>query len=465
MSSSEWETLLNSYDQLKEAMLLLLQTKTNYMKCLQFLFFGLAAISETDARTCAKLCVDAFEADPRQEAHSAVTWKLMKPGSWFHEELTQFIQGTLRSSCSVAFQIQIATWRFGSACETTIEAKHQRVSMSSKGKSLGPVRVSLANRMPMLQRNLLSGHYDGAELLQCFHFARNLKNLVKTFGLEDHPTLSGRQLEYGDVARAIYHATLPDLFSEKGEQSKANVTHKRKAAEAEAKLVGKSTALVDYSSVWGNACQSHIETISNANTTFCMPADIMSVECLKAVLAKPMAKRRRLDDGSPERPGPEFESSGGDGIPCVFFNVVLANIGAKKFPRVAPGGGGKVKRGQIAISVHAQVSSSADEVPVIQRTRSSFDTASMYIWDGLMSDDRDHIREHALMWRGSGSNQSSLAWTFSDLHVGSHSHKQVSSVIAAMIFTQDKGLAATEHQQPILDACAERGSHPEFASL
>ena len=81
----------------------------------------------------------------------------------------------------------IAKLRHGAAVETTIEEKHARTTLARKRHHIGPVRLSLANRLPLLGRWLQKKHVSPEDLLRKFSEARSLKRAATLLGLRDHP--------------------------------------------------------------------------------------------------------------------------------------------------------------------------------------------------------------------------------------------------------------------------------------
>jgi hypothetical protein len=158
-------------------MLLLLKVKTAHVDKLPWLFCALAHTDEGIARSYGKLIKDAWSQDPRREAHHRITWSLMKPGSAFSQALDAFVAGAARSSLPVEFRMRIASFRFVAFVETTIEAKHARTSLARKAHHLGPVRISLANRLPFLERSIRTGHIEVEQLIQKFQQARHLADV------------------------------------------------------------------------------------------------------------------------------------------------------------------------------------------------------------------------------------------------------------------------------------------------
>ena len=85
----------------------------------------------------------------------------------------------------------LASWRFISVAESTIESKHAKVSLAERSHPIGPTRVSLANRLPLLERWLLRGHVDVQTIIHHFARARKLSGIAALLGFERHPALRG----------------------------------------------------------------------------------------------------------------------------------------------------------------------------------------------------------------------------------------------------------------------------------
>jgi hypothetical protein len=157
-------------------MLVLLKLKTAHLDKLPWLFCGLAHTDEQIARSIASRIRELWQHDPRQHVHHRLTWSLMHPGSPFADELDKFIDGAALADLSEAFQSRVAGWRFVPVVETSIEGKHAKTSLAKKSHHIGPVRLSLANRLPFLDRSLRAGHIDPHQLLAKFHEARTIGN-------------------------------------------------------------------------------------------------------------------------------------------------------------------------------------------------------------------------------------------------------------------------------------------------
>ena len=165
--------------------------------------------------------------DPRASTHHRVAWRLLHPGSEFREELFKFARlGYRRRDLSEAFLLEIVKFRLISVVETTIEEKHRRVTLEQNIHHLGPVRISLANRLPLLERWLKKGVLDMKLLLRCFDTTRSIKQIAGCLGVEHHPSLLEVAKEKPSkvlpvLTKVIYgcdmYSSMRDKINEKGQ--------------------------------------------------------------------------------------------------------------------------------------------------------------------------------------------------------------------------------------------------------
>jgi hypothetical protein len=172
------QVLAEDFQYARSSMLVLLKLKTAHLDKLPWLFCGLAHTDEGVSRGIGSRIVDSWRQDPRELVHHRLTWELMRPGSAFLESLLAYVGGMTFAAMPVAFQIQVAEFRFVPIVETSIEAKHAKTSLAKKAHHIGPVRLSLANRLPFLDRSMRAGHIDPRQLLEMFHKARSIGDVA-----------------------------------------------------------------------------------------------------------------------------------------------------------------------------------------------------------------------------------------------------------------------------------------------
>ena len=107
-----------------------------------------------------------------------------------------FIAGRPRRELPVECLLRIASFRFVPAVETTIEVKHQRVSLARRAHHIGGVRISLSNRLGMLQRWLAQEYITAQELSRAFNQTRSLKSVPYSLGFDEHPLLGSKIKSY-----------------------------------------------------------------------------------------------------------------------------------------------------------------------------------------------------------------------------------------------------------------------------
>ena len=136
----------------RTAMTTWLMLKLDYMQKLPWGLAVLALPDEARARIGGRRMRELFRRDPRPPpVQSRKTWALMQPGAPFAIGLDKFLDDELpRSLCGEPFRVGVGTFMLMACVETCIEEKHCRVALREKQHAIGPVQVSLSNRLPML---------------------------------------------------------------------------------------------------------------------------------------------------------------------------------------------------------------------------------------------------------------------------------------------------------------------------
>ena len=219
-SSADWTRIIADFNQARLNVLSQLRVKTDYVKRLPVKFCGLAVISEEGARKIGKEIIEDFEKDPQQSVHHRITWKLMQPGAVFQVQLRLFVSGVRRNDLACAYRMQVALFRFPSGVETTIEEKHSRVAIALKAHHIGPVRVSLSNRLPLLERLMRRNQVAAISLLEHFTKARQTSQVPALLGIDMHPGLmksAGRSRRAANlllpkVIKVVYRCAPPSIY-------------------------------------------------------------------------------------------------------------------------------------------------------------------------------------------------------------------------------------------------------------
>ena len=167
-------------------MIALFHLKTGFWSRLPWVLAGLAHADEAVARTIAQEALLQFEKDGRKDSHHRITWFWMQPGL-LRNQLGQFANGARLEEIGAPLYGEIAKLRFIFVVETCIEAKHANVAKALNHRVLGFPRISLSNRMQLLERWLARQHVQVSDLLDKFQHARSLGRVVKTLKLDRHP--------------------------------------------------------------------------------------------------------------------------------------------------------------------------------------------------------------------------------------------------------------------------------------
>ena len=167
-SDADWKVVTNNFQKGIAAMKDIYYVKTNYMFKAPVLFAGLAQTNQVWARRVGSQLREDFEREPSEQLQHRRTWSLLKPGAEFGRGLDVFNADADRKSLGTCFRKNVARERFRVFAETSIERKHAWVTLMKGKRRMGPVRISLANRMQMLEEWLQRGIVSFADLLDCF---------------------------------------------------------------------------------------------------------------------------------------------------------------------------------------------------------------------------------------------------------------------------------------------------------
>ena len=218
MTDDERSILFEDFRIAKGAITAVMLTKNSYWRVLPY-FLAILAHSQEDAiaRPGVARAIELFNRDPRSEVHDPYTWSLMRPGAKFRADVVAFIGGARRSTLSVSSGVQIGIFKLMPMCETTIEEKYGRMSKPAKANRLGPVKVSLINRMPVIEKKLKRKTLDAWELVSAFDHVRIIKNIPAALGIEDHPDLlSFKRMSASQAVkvlpRVVYRCDRDNLF-------------------------------------------------------------------------------------------------------------------------------------------------------------------------------------------------------------------------------------------------------------
>jgi hypothetical protein len=377
LTEAEKKQIMDDFWLGKSLVMALLRVKTTHWRQLPWLLCGLAATCEAEAREVAQVILDAWEKvrDNPPGAHHRVTHALLA-NQEFLGQLRDFAGGLQRDRLTPNTLTQIARLRFIPTVETTVEEKHARVSQANRRHHISPVRVSMANRMPLLERLLARGHVNALRLLEVFTQARKLAKLPGLLCIESHDLLlepcASSAPRRKALCSVIYQCDLKSLFwpseAAKRHHQRAKYKHGREIAKVlgdrgRPGCQGQSGQLA-YEPIVMRAMMAHLVKVHQPASTYSAPKSACEASSLLAALSQPQTLARAGPDPYPAAPDDDGDTGAGldiDGAsePHIFFHIVLANPAAKKLVPVAIGSGGRIQTGSVVVTFHPVISGSS----------------------------------------------------------------------------------------------------------
>lgn len=389
-----------------------------HLECLLFLLEGVAHHDPTIARQVGQQCLDRFAEDPRPAAQHRITTMLLKEGAPFRAELVKFIAGAALADLDSAFVRHVAVLRCIITVETSIESRHALVTLAKRKHPIGPVRVSLSNRLPLLERWLRRGHIDMGTIIECFTEARSLHKAAGLLNLDAHPCLM-RIADKSPTAskvhpwltRALYNCSAESMYHSVAKAAKKDATRKRKAAELDLKLVpAKESSPPVYADVLRLLMWDHFGHMVTAGAVYMCNKNMLKVQSLGLRLHGPRSKAdvaslrgERMGGAEPQS---DLECDDCDDADMeidatISFKLVMPNFGGKKTLRMPVGAGGRVETGLPIISLHQHYSGpSADDAIVDLKARApSQDLLAAHVFVGWHRDHNDTMATDLWEWQ------------------------------------------------------------------
>ena len=369
MGASHWAMLTGNCRAGHKHLMSLFMLKLVFWQQLPWMLCGLAIGDEVRAKEIGRKAIQLFSEDPRREVHHRITWFWLHPGGLLRYQLDMYVSTDMsRDQVGQPFCRMVAALRFVIVVETTIEEKHAKVTAARRRHCIGPVRVSLANRLPMLERWIHRGHMTADELLACFDRMRSLNSIVKEFSFELSPELAQRKsgaVQLSSRSLRDPHTVCTSIFYGCSIESmyrslRGAADSDRKAKDKQRRREAAAPEPVCWASVNGRALIDHFAEVLDSNSFYSCPAHALSLETLGNILEQPASKRARLNSDVALRPefdlldpeSLEDDPLRGNPQDVIFFQPIFAHAGRKKVVRTSAGAGGRLKQNQILVSVH-----------------------------------------------------------------------------------------------------------------
>ena len=376
MTMEEWGRLTANLHSAQAHMSSILRMKTSYWQKLPWLLCGLAIGEDSMSRKIGQRCLDQFDQDPRQEAHHRLTWSLLNPDSWFRAELLLYVLGASLLSMSAAFRTEVAKRRFVFVSETSVESKHAHVAIAKGRHAIGPCKVSLSSRLRMMEELLVRRQLDVQQLVHNFAECRSLPRVAALFGLRRHPKLcpptqaGSKKLNWHTtIMEIVYNCELGGMYRSMRKYIEDHNTQSRREAVAAKRVTTPQQEVLTFPMVEQRLMQQHMAKVMRTGVVYSCPKSVVRLDSLSDVLDEPATKRARTEVGSApwlqssvDAAGEEQAATGLGTL--LFFRLAFANAGKKKQMRIPVGVGGRVKQGDVMVTVHDAIAG-ASESPIV----------------------------------------------------------------------------------------------------
>eukprot|EP00974_Lingulodinium_polyedra_P045130 4328815-Lingulodinium_polyedra.AAC.1 len=224
---------------------------------------------------------------------------------------------------------------------------------------MGPVMVSLANRIPWLERQLAQGQAAFESLLQTFEAAGSLRTAAKELGLQHHEAVRNARKTWEfqrDLCQVLYRCDLQTAFESKGQAQQHNLRKKEQRSRRMEKEMPASRFRDELSAVMNHAATDHLRTIATSGVAsgamFSLPRDcIHALPSVEAFFEQTATKRRRLalESEPADADGMQVDVDAAVESPNVYFRVVCTTPGSKKTLQLTPGSGSRIGQEDMAI--------------------------------------------------------------------------------------------------------------------
>ena len=300
--------------------------------------------------------------DPRKEAHDPFTWALLEPRGAFDLDLERLANGCARKDLRTSTRQQIAVLKFPPVVGTTIEAKHHKVSLAENAHGIGRVRVSLSNRLPMLERWLSRKVFGIDELLDAFESARAMKHIPAILGFERHPDLGNltsmsAMSARRTIAQILYRCDMEHMHRPLKPEAKAHakMTNKRRAEAAKLVKPGawKQRRVRDQDDLVASLMNEHFLETAQSSKMYTCPRRFLRLQAVTDVLDCPATLQATMSNAGV--PGDLELDIDVDGVTeendeDIYFNMTFADPGARHTVPVAVGAGSHLPTKKAAIA-------------------------------------------------------------------------------------------------------------------
>ena len=380
LTQPQMETLLADFDKARAVLELNLRQAFDYFTRLPMKLAAMAHHDEAIARRVAQECLADFGRDPRQNVHHRKTWQILGPESPIAIEVQRFADGTPRAELSQDAQHAICLFRFILVAEIFIVQKHAPVSLAEASHKMGPVMVSLCNRMPWLEKQLTVAPLFLQELCESFSVVRKQKRVPFLFGFERHPAVQPKKRGRDSTAvltEIVYRCDMEAAFATKDAAAKHHSNAKKRERNEWTKALGNATKRLTEDSIVRHAILPRVREIATQdhNVVYSVPRHMLLSVCeVRMFHSQHISKMRRSDDDLQEHFGAAVvdvddaqDAPDSPDHSDLFFSIIKATPSSKKVVGVAPGAGNRMSTTDIAICMYPVLRQNADECVISSR--------------------------------------------------------------------------------------------------
>ena len=373
------------------------------------------------------------------------------------------------------FREQIIEGRFANMVETTIEEKHSRVTTARRGGFIGPVRISLANRLPMFERWIRRGTLKLPLFLKAFEQTREIVRAPFLFGIETHPLLKGgfrrgKRKSSWSVRNAlnkiIYRCDIDSMFQDTRDAAVRDAKKKAAQARKNARFMAQTRrfGMGTFECVQQKALEGHFRVTLDKNKFYSTGAAGMGLKRMSTALTETACKRLRVDEDAAECDGADIVDLDGM-VPSIgldeqiVFRIVQDNPSKKKTVRVPLAGGRKVRSGMI-VTLHADggpTHKRADgSIVVGLNAMASSDSDPHWVFEACA--DMESLQEHCVKWTSSSACYGIADGTPYDMR-SEDVDPIINELMSCNAFhnSESRGLVAHPDQTPVLERMAGHG--------
>ena len=201
----------------------------------------------------------------------------------------------------------------------------------------------------------------------------------------------------------VYNCELGGMYRSMRKHMEDHNTQSRREAAAAKRLTTPQQEVLTFPMVEQRLMQQHMAKVMRTGVVYSCPKSVVRLDYLSDVLDEPATKRARTEVGSApwlqssvDAAGEEQAATGLDTL--LFFRLAFANAGKKKQMRIPVGVGGRVKQGDVMVTVHDAIAGASDSPIVSSRPAGTISGPTCLLQDwslGALPEIKTQLVEYA----------------------------------------------------------------------